>query len=73
MTLPSMVQFNESIKRETMADHDAMNAFSMSYAAMAGIDIQGSNGYDDSNPHVSQLRHMLGPATGSGLPKPEHR
>jgi len=59
MTLPSMVQFNESIKRETMADHDAMNAFSMSYAAMAGIDIQGANGYDNSNPHTPPLSHSF--------------
>jgi hypothetical protein len=53
MTLPSMMQFNEAIKREPMTD-DSMNPFSMSYAAMAGLDIQGAHGYEDSNPHVSQ-------------------
>lgn len=71
MTLPSMMHFADSIKRDNSmgGPDDSMNPFSMSYAAMAGIDIQGSHGYEDSNPHVrpapatavSQMRHTLQP------------
>lgn len=53
MSLPSMMHFTDAIKREPMGNDDGLNPFSMSYAAMAGIDIQGPNAYDDSNPHVS--------------------
>jgi len=59
MTLPSMMHFTDAIKREPMAGDDAMNPFSMSYAAMAGIDIQGSHSYDDSNPHTPPLSHSF--------------
>lgn len=55
MTLPSMMHFAEGIKREPMTGSDSLNPFSMSYAAMAGIDIPGSNSFDDSNPHVRFL------------------
>jgi hypothetical protein len=79
MTLPSMMHFTDSIKREHMGTmgpgvsgpDDSLNPFSMSYAAMAGIDMHGgSNVYEDSNPHVrpsasaptiSELRHTLQP------------
>jgi len=59
MSLPSMMHFTDAIKREPMAGDDAMNPFSMSYAAMAGIDIQGSHSYDDSNPHTPPLSHSF--------------
>ncbi|KAI9734128.1 MAG: hypothetical protein M1818_006669 [Claussenomyces sp. TS43310] len=59
MTLPSMLHFNEAIKRESMND-DAMNPFSMSYAAMAGLDMPVPQGYDDSsNPHTPPLSHSF--------------
>jgi hypothetical protein len=56
MTLPSMMHFNEALKRDSLSNgDDSLNPFSMSYAAMAGIDIQASQTYGDSNPHVSSL------------------
>jgi hypothetical protein len=51
MSLPSMMHFTDAIKREPINGSDGLNPFSMSYAAMAGIDIQGSHSYE-SNPHV---------------------
>jgi len=51
VTLPSMMQFHESIKRED----DTMSPWNMSYQALPGIDIQASHSYDDSNPHVSKV------------------
>jgi len=59
MTLPSMMHFAEGIKREPMTGSDSLNPFSMSYAAMAGIDIPGSNSFDDSNPHTPPLSHSF--------------
>jgi hypothetical protein len=57
MSLPSMMHFNEALKRDSLTgDDDSLNPFSMSYAAMAGIDIQAPQTYGDSNPHVSSLR-----------------
>lgn len=57
MNLPSMMHFNEALKRDSLSGNDdSMNPFSMSYAAMAGIDIQASQTFGDSNPHVSSLR-----------------
>jgi hypothetical protein len=50
VTLPSMMQFHESIKRED----DTMSPWNMSYQALPGIDIQAPHNYDDSNPHVSR-------------------
>jgi hypothetical protein len=52
MSLPSMMHFTDAIKREPINGNEGLNPFSMSYAAMAGIDIQGSHSYDESNPHV---------------------
>jgi len=52
MSLPSMMHFTDAIKREPINGNEGLNPFSMSYAAMAGIDIQGSHPYDESNPHV---------------------
>jgi hypothetical protein len=56
VTLPSMMQFHDSIKRE---QEDTMSPFNMSYQGLPAIDIHGQHGYDDSNPHVStkQLQH----------------
>lgn len=57
MSLPSMMHFNEALKRDSLSGNDdSLNPFSMSYAAMAGIDIQASQTFGDSNPHVSSFR-----------------
>lgn len=56
VTLPSMMQFTDSVKRE---GEDTMSPFNMSYHAVAGIDIHApTHGYDDSNPHVSRPRRI---------------
>ena len=52
VTLPSMMHFSDSIKR----DVDTMAPFHFNYAALPAIDLHGSHSYDDPNPHVSQLR-----------------
>jgi len=63
MSLPSMMHFNEALKRDSLSGNDdSLNPFSMSYAAMAGIDIQASQTFGDSNPHVSSLRSTRPPA-----------
>jgi hypothetical protein len=57
ISLPSMMHFNEALKRDSLSGNDdSLNPFSMSYAAMAGIDIQASQTFGDSYPHVSSLR-----------------
>ena len=50
VTLPSMMQFHDSIKRED----DTMSPFNMSYQGLPSIDIHGHHSYDD--PHVSQYQ-----------------
>lgn len=54
VTLPSMMHFSDSLKRD--ASNDTMSPFNMSYAVIPGIDIT-SQGYDDSNPHTPPLSH----------------
>jgi hypothetical protein len=49
VTLPSLMHFQDSIKRED----DTMAPFNLSYQGLPAIDIQSSHSYDDSNPHVS--------------------
>jgi hypothetical protein len=49
ITLPSLMHFQDSIKRED----DTMAPFNLSYQGLPAIDIQSSHSYDDSNPHVS--------------------
>lgn len=52
VTLPSMMHFNESIKRE---NEDSMAPYNLGYNGLPAIDIHASHGYDDSNPHVSNV------------------
>lgn len=54
VTLPSMMHFSESIKRE---GHDTMSPYHMSYTGVPAIDIQQSNTYDD--PTVSRAPAQL--------------
>ncbi len=51
VTLPSMLQFHDSIKRE---GEDTMSPFNMSYQELPSIDIHGHHNYED--PHVSQYQ-----------------
>ncbi|CAG8978229.1 hypothetical protein HYALB_00010720 [Hymenoscyphus albidus] len=60
VTLPSMMHFHESIKRE---NDDTMAPFNLSYQGLPAIDIQGSHGYDDSNPHTPPLSHSYDHST----------
>jgi hypothetical protein len=63
MTLPSMMHFNEALKRDSFTGNDdSLNPFSMSYAAMAGIDIQSSHTYGDSDRNVSSLMLKRAPS-----------
>lgn len=55
VTLPSMMQFHDSIKRE---HEDTMSPFHMSYQAFPSLDIHGQQAYDDPNPHVCQTKAM---------------
>jgi hypothetical protein len=55
VTLPSMMQFHDSIKRE---HEDTMSPFHMSYQAFPSLDIHGQQVYDDPNPHVCQTKAM---------------
>ncbi|TVY52517.1 Transcription factor radR [Lachnellula cervina] len=56
VTLPSMMHFQDSIKRE---NDDTMSPFAMSYPGLPAIDIHASHGYDDSNPHVTSAEPCL--------------
>ncbi|KAJ8070045.1 hypothetical protein OCU04_000445 [Sclerotinia nivalis] len=47
VTLPSMMHFNNAIKREP---EDTMSPYNMSYQGLPAIDIHSHHGYD--NPHV---------------------
>lgn len=53
VTLPSMMHFNEAIKRED----DTMHPFNMYNPGLPAIDIHGQHAYDDSNPHTPPLSH----------------
>lgn len=57
VTLPSMTHFSDAIKRESAyPGEDAMAPY-MNYGYMPGMDINAPTPYDNSNPHVSSLRH----------------
>jgi hypothetical protein len=47
VTLPSMMHFNDAIKRET---EETMSPYNMTYQGLPAIDIHSHHGYDD--PHV---------------------
>lgn len=54
VTLPGMMMYGSLIKQEPLHMEDnTMNPFNMSYASMAGLDVQVSRQFDDSHPHVS--------------------
>lgn len=55
VTLPSMMQFHDSIKRE---HEDTMSPFNMSYQGLPAIDIHGQHGYGDSDPLVRSSQAM---------------
>lgn len=51
-TLPSMTHFSDAIKREPYQTDESMSPY-MNYGFVSGIDVNGPNPYDHSNPHVS--------------------
>lgn len=53
VTLPSMTHFNDAIKNSS----DGLSPY-MHYGFMPSIDINASNAYDHSNPHVSYSRNL---------------
>lgn len=53
VTLPSMMHFQEAIKREG----DTMSSFNINYQGLPAIDIHSHHGYEDSNPHTPPLSH----------------
>ncbi|PBP22048.1 hypothetical protein BUE80_DR007049 [Diplocarpon rosae] len=53
VTLPSMMHFNEAIKRED----DTMSPFNMSYQCLPATNIHGHQEYEDSNPLTPPLLH----------------
>lgn len=52
-----MMHITDSIKREPVQEEVSLNPFSLSYATMAGYNVQVSQGYEESA-HVSQLRRQ---------------
>lgn len=56
VTLPGMMMYGSLIKQEPLHMEDnTMNPFNMSYASMAGLDVQVSRQFDDSHPHTPPL------------------
>jgi hypothetical protein len=55
VTLPSMMQFHDSIKRE---HEDTMSPFNMSYQGLPALDMHNQHGYGDSDPHVRSAHAM---------------
>ncbi|KAI0168978.1 hypothetical protein GGR52DRAFT_499186 [Hypoxylon sp. FL1284] len=55
-TLPSMTHFSDAIKRETFQQEEAMPPY-MNYPFVHGMDVNGHNSYDHSNPHTPPLSH----------------
>lgn len=53
VTLPSMMQFHDSIKRE---HEDTMSPFSMTYTGLPAIDIHQQHSYSESDPHVRRAQ-----------------
>jgi hypothetical protein len=54
-TLPSMTHFSDAIKREAYPE-ESLSPY-MSYGYVPGMDVNSHNPYDNSNPHVSHVRH----------------
>jgi len=55
VTLPSMMHFHDSIKRES---EDSTSPYKMNYEGLPPIDIHASYVYDNSNPHVCKVRAL---------------
>jgi len=53
VTLPSMMQFHDSVKREY---EDTLTPFNMTYQGLPAVDMHAHHGYNDSNPHVCSTR-----------------
>ncbi|RFU36236.1 hypothetical protein B7463_g52, partial [Scytalidium lignicola] len=61
VTLPSMMHFQDAIKRE---GEETMSPFNMSYPGVSAINIHATtHGYDDSNPHTPPLSHSYDHST----------
>jgi hypothetical protein len=56
VTLPSMMQFHDSIKWEY---EDTLTPFNMTYQGPPVVDIHGHSSYNGSNPHVCSTRAPL--------------
>jgi hypothetical protein len=56
VTLPPMTHFSDAIKH----NEDGLSPY-MNYGFITGIDVNATNAYDHSNPHVSYSRHLLPP------------
>jgi hypothetical protein len=55
-TLPSMTHFSDAIKREPYPE-ESLSPY-MNYGFVPGMDMSAAqNPYDNSNPHVSHVRH----------------
>jgi hypothetical protein len=59
-TLPSMTHFSDAIKRETYPGEESMPSY-MNYGFVPGMEVHAPNPYDQSNPHVSHVRHHQSP------------
>ncbi|KAH8666398.1 hypothetical protein BX600DRAFT_461658 [Xylariales sp. PMI_506] len=60
-TLPSMTHFSDAIKRETYPD-ESLSPY-MSYGFVPGLEVNGHNPYDNSNPHTPPLSHSFDHST----------
>lgn len=60
VTLPSMMQFHDSVKREY---EDTLTPFNMTYQGLPAVDIHSHHGYSDSNPHTPPLSHSYDHST----------
>lgn len=61
VTLPSMTHFSDAIKREPAFGEDTGLSPYVYGSYLPGIDINAHSTYDNSNPHVSSLRHLPSP------------
>jgi hypothetical protein len=60
VTLPSMTHFSDAIKREPSSFGEDSGLSPYVYGSyLPGIDMNAPSPYDNSNPHVSSLRHHL--------------
>ncbi|KAI0129586.1 hypothetical protein BJ170DRAFT_281055 [Xylariales sp. AK1849] len=56
-TLPSMTHFSDAIKREAYPE-EALSPY-VNYGYVPGMDVNGHNPYDNSNPHTPPLSHSF--------------